>query len=79
VDAGVDAPVVDADAVPAQPTASCLALPHTCGASRNDDCCNSLVIPGGTFFRGYDVAGDAYSRHQTFQPRSVRFASTSTR
>lgn len=37
--------------------ASCLALPHTCGASGTDDCCNSLTVMGGTFFRGYDAAG----------------------
>lgn len=39
------------------PFASCLALPHTCGASGTDDCCNSLAVMGGTFFRGNDAGG----------------------
>jgi sulfatase modifying factor 1 len=38
-------------------TASCLALPHTCGVTGADDCCNSLMVTGGTFFRAYDAAG----------------------
>ncbi len=33
---------------------SCEGLPATCGASGNDDCCKSLKVPGGTFYRGYD-------------------------
>jgi formylglycine-generating enzyme len=40
---------------------SCVSLPATCGASGNDDCCNSPPVTGGTFFRGYDVAGDSSS------------------
>src|SRR5439155_365942 len=53
-DAGVDAPV---DAPVQQPAQSCIALPHTCGAAGTDDCCNSPMVTGGTFFRGYDAAG----------------------
>jgi formylglycine-generating enzyme len=33
---------------------SCKELRATCGAKGNDDCCKSLVVPGGTFNRGYD-------------------------
>jgi formylglycine-generating enzyme required for sulfatase activity len=33
---------------------SCNALPATCGPSRNDDCCKSLPVAGGTFYRNYD-------------------------
>jgi sulfatase modifying factor 1 len=38
--------------------ASCLALPHICGATQNDDCCSSIAMPGGMYFRSYDLAGD---------------------
>lgn len=60
-DAGVDAEVVPVDGTPGQPAASCLALPHTCGANATDDCCNSLTVPGGIYFRSYDAAGDPFS------------------
>lgn len=43
------------------PPSSCSALPQTCGASRNEDCCASLTVPGGTFHRGFDVASDSDS------------------
>ena len=33
---------------------SCKALAATCGPSRNEDCCKSLRVPGGTFKRRYD-------------------------
>jgi len=33
---------------------SCNGLAATCGPSGNDDCCKSLLVPGGTFDRGYD-------------------------
>src|SRR6187549_509212 len=33
---------------------SCKALPATCGASGTDDCCRSLLTPGGTYYRSYD-------------------------
>lgn len=53
-DAGVDAPS-------AAPATSCIALPHTCGVNGDDDCCASPVVPGGTYFRSFDVAGDSFS------------------
>jgi formylglycine-generating enzyme required for sulfatase activity len=37
----------------------CLGLATTCGASMNGDCCSSLPVPGGTFYRSYD--GSSYS------------------
>lgn len=43
------------------PLPSCMALPHTCGALNNDDCCRTLTVPGGTYFRSYDVARDPSS------------------
>jgi formylglycine-generating enzyme required for sulfatase activity len=33
---------------------SCLGLAAICGPSRNESCCKSLLVPGGTFYRGYD-------------------------
>lgn len=42
-------------------TNSCKALPHTCGASGNDDCCNSLPVKGGTYYRSLDKAADSFS------------------
>ena len=33
---------------------SCRGLAATCGPSRTDDCCKSLLVPGGTFYRSYD-------------------------
>jgi len=37
----------------------CAGLAATCGPGSNDDCCSTATpIPGGTFYRSYDVAGD---------------------
>jgi formylglycine-generating enzyme len=43
---------------------SCKGLAATCGAS--DDCCNSPLVSGGTFYRSYDVAGDSDSGTATY-------------
>lgn len=32
----------------------CASLPETCGPHRNENCCTSLIVPGGTFYRSYD-------------------------
>ena len=45
----------------ALPQASCIALPQTCGASHNDDCCDSPSVSGGMYYRSYDVAHDSLS------------------
>lgn len=38
---------------------SCVGLAATCGPNGNEDCCSTAMpIPGGTFFRSYDVSGD---------------------
>ncbi len=34
---------------------SCKALPASCGA--NESCCATILVPGGTFVRGYDPSG----------------------
>jgi len=36
-------------------TVSCEALPQTCGPLGRDDCCASLLVPGGTYSRSYDA------------------------
>lgn len=63
-DAGPDAPPVAAE------PASCKDLADTCGPSGTDDCCTSLEVPGGTFFRHYDNAGDSMSG-DTIYPATV--------
>lgn len=38
---------------------SCIGLTATCGPDVNDDCCSTAApVPGGTFYRSYDVAAD---------------------
>src|SRR5882724_1236830 len=54
------------DATPAPQFLSCAGLPMTCGASGNDSCCNSLAVPGGSYFRSYDFAGDSISGNMSF-------------
>lgn len=63
---GVSGTCVPADVPTVQPSASCIALPSTCGASGNDNCCNSPEIPGGGYYRSYDVAHDALSGDMNF-------------
>jgi formylglycine-generating enzyme len=59
-DAGsYDAPIGDAALLAVPP--SCIGLVATCGPSGADSCCTSLLIPGGTYYRGYDKAGDGNS------------------
>jgi sulfatase modifying factor 1 len=48
-DAGTDAP---------PPFQSCGGLPATCGPTGMSDCCESPLVPGGTFFRSFDNATD---------------------
>jgi len=56
-DAGVP---VDAGPPP-PPGVSCLGMPNNCGNNGDDSCCNSLLVPGGSYFRSYDLAGDSIS------------------
>lgn len=38
---------------------SCVGLAESCGPNADEDCCSTATpIPGGTFFRSYDMAGD---------------------
>jgi formylglycine-generating enzyme required for sulfatase activity len=54
------------DAAPPPQFLSCAGLPMTCGASGNDSCCNSPAIPGGTYYRSFDLAGDSISGDMSF-------------
>lgn len=45
---------------------SCIALTNTCGASSNDNCCNSIKIVGGSYDRSYDVANDGNYGNASF-------------
>lgn len=71
-DAGVppDTGVPPDGTLPPPNAASCNGLPATCGAGGNDSCCDSPLVPGGTFDRSYDVAGDNNSGN-TSSPATV--------
>jgi formylglycine-generating enzyme required for sulfatase activity len=53
--AGDAAPIVDAPSAPT--SVSCTGLANTCGPDGTESCCTSLEVPGGTYYRGYDLAG----------------------
>ncbi|MCX5748090.1 MAG: hypothetical protein NT062_36995 [Proteobacteria bacterium] len=40
------------------PAVSCVGLASTCGPTGTGSCCESPVVPGGTYARSYDVSGD---------------------
>ena len=58
--------VPEVDAGTPTPSVSCVALPYTCGANSNDNCCNSLEVSGGTYYRSYDAANDPNSGNTNF-------------
>lgn len=45
--------------------ANCSSLPPTCGATGNASCCTSPLLPGGTFYRGYDTVAGTEFRDMT--------------
>lgn len=53
------------------PATSCLAVPHMCGASRNEDCCASLMVPSGDYYRSYDVGTDGRTEYDMIFPATV--------
>jgi formylglycine-generating enzyme len=68
---GVCVPVMNAgtsgDAgLPPPLPVSCVELAVTCGASGNDNCCSSPMVPRGTYYRSYDLAGDSQSGVSSF-------------
>jgi formylglycine-generating enzyme required for sulfatase activity len=48
----------DGTLVDGGPMLSCVGLASTCGPSGTSSCCTSPLVPGGTFYRSYDVSGD---------------------
>ena len=70
---GVDTTPIDGqsdDAAPPPQFLSCVGLASTCGANGNDSCCNSLEVPGGSYDRSYDLAGDGNSGN-TSSPATI--------
>lgn len=68
VDASVEVDAAEADATSTEPDAgppangpSCDGLAKTCGPGANSDCCASTIVSGGTYYRSYDLATDAYN------------------
>jgi formylglycine-generating enzyme required for sulfatase activity len=66
----IDAPDIIID-VPPPSAASCAGLPATCGAGSNDNCCNSPLVRGGTYFRSFDAAADPDTSGTTEFPASL--------
>lgn len=40
---------------------SCMTTAPTCGPDGNGDCCETLLVQGGSFYRSYDAAADSLS------------------
>ena len=59
-----DAPPSDSSSSPE--FVSCIGLPSSCGATGHDSCCNSPAVPGGRYFRSFDLAGDSLSGNPDF-------------
>lgn len=70
-DAGADAPT-DAPYIPPG-AGSCRDLPKTCGASADESCCSSPALAAGTYYRGYDLAGDSGSGSTRFPAKISAF------
>jgi sulfatase modifying factor 1 len=52
------ASLASSDATGGDGGVSCAGLQPTCGPAGAAPCCDSLLVPGGTFYRSYDVATD---------------------
>jgi formylglycine-generating enzyme required for sulfatase activity len=52
------------------PTLSCAGLAATCGPAGTSPCCTSPLVPGGTYYRSYDVATDGLYA-STMDPATV--------
>jgi len=48
------------------PATSCGGLANTCGPTGTESCCDSPVVPGGTYARSYDVSGDGMYPDSSF-------------
>jgi len=54
-----DAMVGDGGAGDGPPAASCPGVAATCGPSGTSPCCGSPLVPGGTYYRSYDLGTDS--------------------
>jgi hypothetical protein len=61
------------------PMLSCANLAPTCGPAGVSSCCGSSLVPGGTFYRGYDVGTDNMFTDMTNPATVSDFSSTRTR
>jgi len=52
---------------------SCRSLAPTCGPMGNASCCDSLTVPGGVFYRSYDVAVDQWYADQSWPATVTTF------
>jgi len=60
-DGSMDAAVLDAPPDAPPQFSSCIGLAATCGAAANENCCATATVPGGTYYRSYDVSpGSSY-------------------
>src|SRR5262245_38903968 len=48
----------DANRADGSPMLSCSNLQSTCGPTGTSSCCGSPLVPGGMFYRSFDVAPD---------------------
>ncbi len=55
------------------PLASCEGLAASCGPTGTESCCQSPLVPGGTFARGYDAASDGMYPNQSFPATVSQF------
>ncbi len=70
VDAQTDAAAPDGPP-PVPQFSSCAGLATTCGPAANENCCaTATTVPGGTFYRSYDVASDSVYKDMT-KPATV--------
>ena len=67
-DGGMDGAAADtiSDTSTMAEFASCNGLSNICGADGKDNCCNSLMVPGGTYYRSFDLANDGNSGSTSF-------------
>src|SRR5262245_44669463 len=63
--------MVDGDFGTPPVATSCVGLPATCGPSGNGDCCETLPVPGGTFYRLNDASLVDMTYKDTNDPATV--------
>src|SRR5215510_13276013 len=59
------------DSAPFVPPPSCVGQTMTCGPSGNESCCTSLAVPGGRYYRSFDLAGTPMTSGNTNAPATI--------